>query len=97
MRLRRHRRRGPLAFRGDLRRPASFVDFRLYLARLLEDYEERGGRVFHGPASAEDVVRLGNRQPLVVVASGGTSSDALFPSDPTRRATRSHNGVCAPA
>src|SRR3954453_1928920 len=28
----------PLMFRGDLSRPASFVDMRLYLAKLLDDF-----------------------------------------------------------
>jgi len=34
----------PLTFRGDLQRPASFVDMRLYQAQLLEDFAARGGQ-----------------------------------------------------
>lgn len=34
-----------LSFCGALSRPASSVDFRVYLPQLLEDYEHRGGRV----------------------------------------------------
>ena len=74
----------PLAFRGDLRHPASFVDFRLYLARLLEDFEQRGGRVVTGPLTAPDIVGLGRRHRLVAVASGRDSVEELFPRDPAR-------------
>jgi hypothetical protein len=33
----------PLVFRGDLKRPGSFVDMRIYLGRLLGDFAARGG------------------------------------------------------
>lgn len=74
----------PLAFRGDLRRPASWVDFRLYLAQLLEDYAGRGGRVVVGPLDLPAVAALGDRHDLVVVANGRGSLDPLFPRDAAR-------------
>jgi hypothetical protein len=74
----------PLGFRGDLQRPASAVDFRIYLARLLEDYEDRGGRVVIGSIGPEDVARHSPRHDLMVVASGRDTPGQLFPRDPAR-------------
>lgn len=73
----------PIAFRGDLPNPARFVDFRMYLARLLEDYAERGGHVVVDPAPVAEAVRRSAAYDLVVVAGGRESSD-LFPRDPAR-------------
>ncbi|HEX2119632.1 MAG TPA: styrene monooxygenase/indole monooxygenase family protein, partial [Acidimicrobiales bacterium] len=73
----------PLAFTGHLRHQASGVDFRIYLARLLEDYASRGGRVVVGPVGPDDVARLGTTHELVVVASGRETA-GLFPRDPHR-------------
>lgn len=70
----------PLTFTGELARQASGVDFRIYLARLLEDFERRGGRVVVGPLDETRVVRLGGRHDLVVVASGGRGAGRLFPA-----------------
>src|SRR5215212_6642124 len=35
----------PLTIAGDFEQPANIVDMRIYLARLLEDFAVRGGRV----------------------------------------------------
>jgi 2-polyprenyl-6-methoxyphenol hydroxylase-like FAD-dependent oxidoreductase len=69
----------PLAFVGNLSHQASGVDFRIYLARLLEDFERRGGRVVTGPLDEAGIVSLAGRHDLVVVASGGRAVTALFP------------------
>ena len=73
----------PIAFRGDLDQPARFVDFRIYLARLLEDYAERGGRVVVDPAPVAGALAAGSDHALVVVA-GGRESSSVFPRDPVR-------------
>jgi 2-polyprenyl-6-methoxyphenol hydroxylase-like FAD-dependent oxidoreductase len=73
----------PLAFTGRMVEPASVVDFRIYLPRLLEDYAARGGRVVIGPMSSEDIV-AGDAHDLTVVASGRASVAAFFPRDPRR-------------
>lgn len=74
----------PVGFHGVLGHRASAVDFRIYLARLLEDYEDRGGHVVVGPTGARDVVDLARRHDLVVVAAGRGSMGELFPRDPHR-------------
>ena len=74
----------PLTFRADLLQPGSGVDFRVYLPRLMDDYEARGGRIVIGPAEPADIERRGADHDLVVVASGGRSVAELFPSDPGR-------------
>jgi 2-polyprenyl-6-methoxyphenol hydroxylase-like FAD-dependent oxidoreductase len=74
----------PLGFAAMLRKPASAVDFRLYLPRLMDSYEQRGGRVHIGPVETADIRRLAAAHDLVVVASGGRSLAELFPRDASR-------------
>ena len=40
----------PLRFRGDFDAPSSIIDYRLYLPRLMADYEDRGGELEIGCA-----------------------------------------------
>lgn len=72
-----------IAFRGDLERPARFVDFRIYLARLLEDYAERGGRVIVDPKPVAAALGVAGDYDLVVVA-GGRETSGIFERDPAR-------------
>jgi hypothetical protein len=73
----------PIAFRGDLDQPARFVDFRIYLARLLEDYAERGGHVVVDPAPVSTALRAAAGYGLVVVA-GGREVRGVFARDAAR-------------
>ena len=69
-----------LSLRGRVDPPALFIDMRLYLPRLLEDFEARGGRVVRsGLLQASDVKRLGAEHDLVVVASGRGQLGGMFP------------------
>ncbi len=71
-----------LSSRGRVSPPALFIDMRVYLPRLLEDFEARGGRVVRsGLLAAEDVERLGGEHDLVVVASGRGDLGTMFPRD----------------
>jgi hypothetical protein len=74
----------PLVFRGDLQQPGCFVDMRIYLSRLLEDFAARGGRVEVGALNAADVARLTAGHDLMVVASGRGSLAEMFPRLPER-------------
>jgi 2-polyprenyl-6-methoxyphenol hydroxylase-like FAD-dependent oxidoreductase len=74
----------PLAFRGDFTKPSMAVDYRLYLPRLLEDFEARGGSVVLGAVGPADVGRLAERHDLVVVATGRGGLSELFPPIPGR-------------
>jgi 2-polyprenyl-6-methoxyphenol hydroxylase-like FAD-dependent oxidoreductase len=60
----------PLRFRGDFEYPSSIIDYRLYLPRLMEDYQERGGELVVGPIDGSTAERLGGSHDLVVVAGG---------------------------
>ena len=73
----------PIAFRGDLDRPARFVDFRIYLARLLEDYAERGGHVVVDPTPVTGALAAAAGYDLVVIA-GGREVSGVFARDPAR-------------
>ncbi|MGH2875900.1 MAG: styrene monooxygenase/indole monooxygenase family protein, partial [Solirubrobacteraceae bacterium] len=68
-------------FRGDFEHPSSIIDYRLYLPRLMNDYEERGGRIVLGPVDAEAIERLGSQHDLVVVAAGRGAGE-MFPPLP---------------
>jgi hypothetical protein len=74
-----------LAFRADISPPAQFMDMRLYVPKLLEDFAERGGRVItSGPLEAERVAELGRSHDLMIVASGRGSLAGMFPRIPER-------------
>lgn len=87
----------PLAFFGRLSRPASAVDFRIYLPRLIADYTDRGGALEVLSPDVETIGALARRHELVVVASGRRSvAESLFPRDPTRSPyTEPQRLVCA--
>lgn len=72
----------PFAIQGNLDRPLSVVDMRLYCATLLEDFMARGGRVVTGMIRVEDVERLAEQHELVVIAAGRKHLTALFPRVP---------------
>jgi 2-polyprenyl-6-methoxyphenol hydroxylase-like FAD-dependent oxidoreductase len=74
----------PLIFRGDFIEPGITIDQRIYLARLLEDFEERGGKVVIGSLQASDLEPLSEQHDLVVVSSGRGSLTQLFPRMPER-------------
>jgi len=69
----------PLEFPGDFSQPSMAVDYRLYLAQLLEDFEERGGTVVQGSVAVGDVERLGEQHDLVAVGTGRGGFAELFP------------------
>ncbi|MEO7590827.1 MAG: styrene monooxygenase/indole monooxygenase family protein [Byssovorax sp.] len=69
----------PLTFRGDLSSPALCIDPRVTLPRLLEDFEDRGGRVVTRAMSPEEVVRISSEHDLIVVCSGRGGLASMFP------------------
>jgi 2-polyprenyl-6-methoxyphenol hydroxylase-like FAD-dependent oxidoreductase len=78
---------GPdLAFQGDFDNPSMCIDYRIYLPRLTEDLQERGGELVVGPPpEAADVERVSRDHDLVVVAVGRGSIGGMF----KRRAEKS--------
>jgi 2-polyprenyl-6-methoxyphenol hydroxylase-like FAD-dependent oxidoreductase len=73
-----------LSFTGRLARPANTTDFRIYVPRLMDDYEERGGRVEVGERTPDDLPALAAAHDLVVVAAGRNGFGGTFPRDPSR-------------
>ena len=70
---------GELRFRGDFERPSSSIDYRVYLPRLLEDFQERGGELVIMPSvGVAEVERLSERHELMVIAVGRRSMGELF-------------------
>src|SRR5262245_37194943 len=59
-----------LEFRGDFSRPSRAIDHRLYLPKLMEDFEARGGRIEILTVGVPDLGRLAQRFDLLVVVSG---------------------------
>src|SRR5262245_41847815 len=74
----------PLAFRGEMDAPSIYIDHRLYVATLLEDYLGRGGRATFGPVGASALPELAAEHELVVVAAGRGGLADLFPIVPER-------------
>jgi hypothetical protein len=73
----------PLSYRGWFDLPALFVDYRVYLPRLTEDFVQRGGKLVVQEVDAEAVSQLSLRHELVVVAAGRFGlGDQLFPRMP---------------
>jgi len=68
----------PMVFRGDFAEPSSAIDYRLYLPRLMGDFEDRGGRVAVQSVQADDLDRLAGQHDLLVVASGRGTLGGLF-------------------
>ncbi|MEU4746854.1 styrene monooxygenase/indole monooxygenase family protein, partial [Actinosynnema sp. NPDC023658] len=66
------------------------VDFRLYLSRLLEDYQQRGGRVVPRTITeAAELTELARSHDLLVVAAGRSALTDAFPRDASRSPYRS--------
>lgn len=74
-----------VAFRGHFTNATSAIDYRLYLPRLMDDFEERGGTIEVRGMQVEDIERVSAKHDLLVVASGRGALGALFP----RRADKS--------
>ncbi len=74
----------PFAFRADFKHPALFIDMRVYLPRLMQDFQERGGSIVITKARAEDVATLAERHDLMVVAAGRAGLTEMFPRLPER-------------
>lgn len=69
-----------IRFRGDFAHPSFVIDYRIYLPRLMAEYEERGGDLVITdaltPAEAE---RVSRDHDLVVVAAGRTFTGMFEP------------------
>ena len=73
-----------VGFFGKLSKPASGVDFRVYLPQLIYDYLDRGGEFEVSTPDATMIDRLAQRHDLVVVATGQRALGELFPRDAGR-------------
>ncbi|MFD4194830.1 MULTISPECIES: styrene monooxygenase/indole monooxygenase family protein [Amycolatopsis] len=72
----------PMSWRGDFAEWSSAIDYRLYLPKLTEAFEERGGRLEVRTLQAEDIEPIADRHDLLVVAAGRGAFAALFPRRP---------------
>jgi 2-polyprenyl-6-methoxyphenol hydroxylase-like FAD-dependent oxidoreductase len=69
----------PLAFQGLFEQPSIFVDYRVYLPRLAEDFVARGGTLVVRAVDKAALSQLAREHELVVVASGRFGlGDQLF-------------------
>jgi flavin-dependent dehydrogenase len=74
----------PLEFSADLGMGPIAVDYRVQMARLLEDFIERGGNVVYGAVARESLEEMSEKHDLVVVSSGRGTMTELFPRIPER-------------
>jgi 2-polyprenyl-6-methoxyphenol hydroxylase-like FAD-dependent oxidoreductase len=77
---------GPgLTFQGDFDHPSMCIDYRMYLPRLMADFQERGGEIrIVPPPEAADVERISGDHDLVVVAVGRGSIGGMFRRRPEK-------------
>lgn len=73
---------GPPVFRGDFLRPSRVLDYRIYLPRLMGEYEQRGGTIEQRAVEPGDFEQLARRHDLVVVAAGKRSFAEYFGERP---------------
>ena len=73
-----------LRFEGRQSAPANAVDMRLYEARLLQDFVERGGALEIGVVTASDLPERAACHDLLVIASGRGGLSDTFERDPLR-------------
>ena len=71
-----------LEFRGDFTRPSRAIDHRVYLPRLMEDFEALGGSIELKPVDALALGPLAQRFDLLVVASGRGTLAQAFEREP---------------
>jgi 2-polyprenyl-6-methoxyphenol hydroxylase-like FAD-dependent oxidoreductase len=74
----------PLTFSADLGQGPIAIDYRVQMARLLEDFIERGGNVVYGAVARESLDEMSEKHDLVVVSSGRGTMTELFPRIPER-------------
>ena len=70
-----------LDFHGELNGEERCIDYRLYLPRIMEEFERRGGRIVHQQTEPDQLESLYDKHALVAIASGksqGGFAD-LFP------------------
>ncbi|MBM7773184.1 2-polyprenyl-6-methoxyphenol hydroxylase-like FAD-dependent oxidoreductase [Actinokineospora baliensis] len=75
----------PLYFRGDFPTPSRALDYRVYLPRLAQDFEERGGTLEVRPVTPSTIVDLSERHDIMVISTGRAGLGAMF----ARRADKS--------
>ncbi|PRZ52326.1 styrene monooxygenase [Paraburkholderia fungorum] len=68
----------PLRFYGDLEKPSRAVDYRIYQPRLMQDYEDRGGKIDYRTLEASDIPQIAADYDLVVVCTGKGPLGQMF-------------------
>ncbi|PTT19724.1 monooxygenase [Microbacterium sp. HMWF026] len=66
-------------FSGSFEKPARVIDYRIYLPRLMDEFESRGGTIEYRDLSVADIENLTEVHDLVVVSTGKGEIGALFP------------------
>ena len=69
----------PLGFSADLGQGPIAVDYRVSMARLLEDFIDRGGNVVYGAVARESFEEISDQHDLLVISSGRGTMTELFP------------------
>ncbi|MFD7011244.1 styrene monooxygenase/indole monooxygenase family protein [Rhodococcus jostii] len=72
----------PMSFRGDFTNWSSAIDYRLYLPKLSEAFQERGGNLEVRMLQADDIEPIAARHDLIVVAAGRGAFASMFPRRP---------------
>jgi 2-polyprenyl-6-methoxyphenol hydroxylase-like FAD-dependent oxidoreductase len=69
----------PISFVGSFLPPSAAIDYRIYLPRLMQAFEERGGEIRMQILRIADIQLIADNHDLVVVASGRSTLGEAFP------------------
>ena len=72
----------PLKFYGDLHAPSRAVDYRIYQPSLMEDFENKGGKIEYREIKGDEVSALSTRFDLIVVCTGKGPFGQMFQHEP---------------
>ena len=67
-----------LEFRGDFMRPSRAIDHRIYLPKLMQDFEACNGEIEIATIGKQDISRLAQRFDLLVVVAGRSVLAEVF-------------------
>jgi hypothetical protein len=67
-----------LEFRGDFMRPSRAIDHRIYLPKLMHDFEARNGKIEIATVEKQSIPSLAQRFDLLVVVAGRSALAEVF-------------------
>jgi 2-polyprenyl-6-methoxyphenol hydroxylase-like FAD-dependent oxidoreductase len=71
-----------LEFHGALHAPSRAIDYRIYQPRLMDDFQDRGGRIEYRDIRSDEVSSISEQYDLTVVCTGKGPFGQMFAHEP---------------